>query len=47
MQLDEQTLPLSIQHDIKTLIEYQNSNIEPKVDLDIFWCELYGLINIC
>lgn len=45
MQLDERTLPLSIQHDIKALIEYQNSNIEPKVDLDIFWCELYGSIN--
>ena len=47
MQLDERTLPLSIQHDIKALIEYQNSNIEPKVDLDIFWCELYGSINVC
>lgn len=45
MQLDERTLPLSIQHDIKALIEYKNSNIEPKVDLDIFWCELYGSIN--
>ncbi|WP_276953317.1 hypothetical protein [Helicobacter rodentium] len=43
-QLDERTLPLAIQHDIKALLDYQNSNITPKLDLDLY-CELYGSIN--
>lgn len=44
-QLDERTLPLAIQHDIKALLDYQNSNITPKLSLDLYWCELYGSIN--
>lgn len=45
MELDERTLPLAIQHDIKALLNYQNSNITPKLNLDLYWCELYGSIN--
>lgn len=45
MELDERTLPLAIQHDIKALLDYKNSNITPKLSLDLYWCELYGSIN--
>lgn len=44
-ELDERTLPLSIQKDIKALVDYQNSDINPKLNLDLYWCELYGSIN--
>ena len=36
-QLDERTLPLAIQHDIKALLDYQNSNITPKLSLGLYW----------
>jgi len=45
LELDERTLPLAIQHDIKALLDYQNSDITPKLNLDLYWCELYGSIN--
>ncbi|OCS32880.1 hypothetical protein GZ989_011420 (plasmid) [Campylobacter fetus] len=41
--LDERTLPLTIQKDIKALVEYQNSN--ERINLDLYWGELYGSIN--
>lgn len=43
--INEKTLPFSIQKSIKDLVEYENSNIEPKINLDLYWCELYGSIN--
>lgn len=45
LQIDERTLPLCIQHDIKALVDYQNSDENPKMRLDLYWCELYGSIN--
>ena len=33
LELDERTLPLAIQHDIKALLDYQNSDITPKLNL--------------
>ncbi len=44
-KIDERTLPLAIQKDIQALLDYQQSNINPKLNLDLYWCELYGSIN--
>lgn len=43
-ELDERTLPLSIQKDIKALKECQKPENKNK-DIDIYWSELYGSIN--
>ena len=45
MELDERTLPLYLQKDIKEFVNYKNSDINPKLRLDIYWGELYGSIN--
>ena len=45
MEVDERTLPLYLQKDIKEFVNYKNSDINPKLRLDIYWGELYGSIN--
>lgn len=43
-ELDERTLPLDIQNDIKALVEFETLDINASV-WDCLWGELYGLIN--
>lgn len=42
MYLDERTLPIYLQKDIKALVEGERNNSSL---LDCLWCEVYGSIN--
>lgn len=43
LEIDERTLPLSIQKDIEALKAYWRG--ESDIAEDLLWCELYGSIN--